>query len=247
MVAEMKPPLGAGDTGQTGSSLGAGGMATGKGPSARPVVSSEGWDERSYQAFLPAGLPDGAQVHPQGLLLQGRLGDGHPEHIIEEQGLRSWVHFRSKQAADVTWGGKQSNPEIPAKSKDDMYSPVQWSWLRSWCLKRSSRGRSAGDTDSIANPRLAATTVVIVTLGGSEALFLTCWCPWHPGPRQAESAPALRLQQRPWVGKWGGRRSRSGQISYCLPASGQCHSGHHLDLGTQADTGDCVPKNTHPH
>lgn len=31
--------------------------------------------------------------------------------------------------------------------------------------------------------------VVVVMLGGSEALFLTCWCPWRPGPRQAEPAP----------------------------------------------------------
>ena len=58
-----------------------------------------------------------------------------------------------------------------------MDSPVQQSWLRSWCLKRSSRERSAGDTDSIASPRLSATTVVIVMLGGSEALFLTGGAP----------------------------------------------------------------------
>lgn len=77
-------------------------MATGKGLSAHPVVSPEGRNERSYQALLPAVFPDGAQVHPQGLLLQGRLGDGHSEHITEQQGLRSWVHFRSKQTADVT-------------------------------------------------------------------------------------------------------------------------------------------------
>lgn len=47
-----------------------------------------------------------------------------------------------------------------------------------------------GDTDFITNPRLSATTVVVVIPRSSEALFLTPRCPQRPGSRQAELAPS---------------------------------------------------------
>lgn len=219
----MKPPLDCvGDTGQTGSRFGAGRTAAGKGLSARPAVPPEGQNERSYQALLPAVSPDGAQVHPQGLLLQGRLGDGHSEHVTEQQGLRSWEHSRSKQTADVTWGGKQSNPEIPAKNKDETDSPVQQSWLRSWCLEWSSWGRSTGGHRLHHQPQARGhhgRRCHTQGLGGSvpnTPVPAASWimpgraCPLPP-------CPTLGLQQRPSVGKWGGQGPRSGRI-YVPPA-----------------------------
>ena len=72
---------------------------------------------RPYQALFPPVGADAAEVYPHGLLLQGRLGDGHAEHIAERQGLRGRVDFCSEQTADVCRGGEQGDPEVSAENE----------------------------------------------------------------------------------------------------------------------------------